>query len=117
MDKGNSSTQSVPCISTKRRETQLNSDCEDNYNTPEKIPRNMDTKQNTKRMQKYKTIWENEYGAWLTKDPQNEYNGKCKLCGVTFTIASGGIGQVSRKTCTCVVSYMVLCMVLCFDFI
>ncbi|KAL4702598.1 hypothetical protein ACJJTC_016074 [Scirpophaga incertulas] len=46
--------------------------------------------------QKYKSQWEIEHGDWLINDPQNEYNAKCKLCRITFTIASAGIGQVKQ---------------------
>lgn len=77
------------------------------YVTPKKCLKTKDTtKQKNKRMQKYKSQWEIEHGDWLINDPQNEYNGKCKLCGITFTIASAGIGQVRKKTyfsvCVCV---------------
>lgn len=68
----------------------------DYNNTPTKCSKTKNTKQ-VKRRQKYRSLWEKEYGSWLTDDPQNEFNGKCKLCGVTFTIASAGIGQVSEK--------------------
>ncbi|XP_028159816.1 uncharacterized protein LOC114352418 [Ostrinia furnacalis] len=49
-----------------------------------------------KRLQKYKSQWEIEHGDWLINDPLNEYNGKCKLCGITFTVASAGIGQIKQ---------------------
>ncbi|RVE42963.1 hypothetical protein evm_012392 [Chilo suppressalis] len=68
------------------------------YVTPPK-KRRIDTtkvKNNNKRLQKYKSQWEIEHGHWLTNDPQNEYNGKCKLCGITFTVASAGIGQIKQ---------------------
>lgn len=63
---------------------------------PKKHVKKMDSmKAKNKRLQKYKNQWENEQGNWLTNDPQNQYNGKCKLCGTEFTVASAGIGQVS----------------------
>lgn len=77
-----------------------NFDCEtdqiDNeYTTPKKyLKKNDPTKQKIKRLQKYKSQWEIEHGDWLINDPLNEYNGKCKFCGITFTVASAGIGQV-----------------------
>lgn len=99
MNKDNLSEQSTPCTPTKRdlsesHEIDSDSECV----TPKKCIKKIDTtKQKTKRLQKYKIQWEVEYGAWLTNDSQNAYNGKCKVCGITFTIASAGIGQVSEK--------------------
>jgi len=79
---------------------QIDSECE--YVTPKKsLKKNDTTKPKNKRLQKYKRQWEIEHGDWLTNDRQNEFNGKCKLCGITFTIASAGIGQVSRKIFFC----------------
>ncbi|CAH0698534.1 unnamed protein product [Spodoptera exigua] len=89
------------CISrntSKKRLLESDSDleldcCSDSdCSIPKKCLKKMNTKQ-TKRRQKYKSLWEKEHGAWLTNDPQNEYNAKCKLCGVIFAIASAGIGQ------------------------
>lgn len=85
------------------------------YVTPKKCFKTKDTtKKKNKRLQKYKSQWEIEHGDWLINDPQNEYSGKCKLCGITFTIASAGIGQVRRQiffflcvhVCVCVLKWL-----------
>lgn len=82
------------CISrntSKKRLLESDSDleldccCDSDCSTPKKCLKKMNTKQ-TKRRQKYKSLWEKEHGAWLTNDPQNEYNAKCKLCGVIFAM-------------------------------
>lgn len=31
---------------------------------------------------------------WLTSDPLCEFNAKCKICAITFTISHAGVGQV-----------------------
>lgn len=50
----------------------------------------------TKRLQKFKPEWEREYEYdWITEDPQNIYNAKCKPCNITFSVGKSGIGQVS----------------------
>ncbi|KAK4882364.1 hypothetical protein RN001_005683 [Aquatica leii] len=38
-----------------------------------------------KAQQKYKHEWEYQYD-WLTSDPVCEFNAKCKICALTFTI-------------------------------
>lgn len=115
MDKGNFSKLSTPCTPTKRNLNRETDEIDIEYITPKKCAKKIDTTvQKTKRLQKYKSQWEIEHGAWLTNDPLNEYNGKCKLCGVTFTIASAGIGQVSGKifcACMCCV-YVCVCFVM-----
>lgn len=98
MDKDNFSKQSTPCTPTKRTFDSETDRSVSEYATPKKcLKQNDTTKQKSKRLQKYKNQWEIEHGDWLTNDRQNEYNAKCKLCGTTFTIASAGIGQASRK--------------------
>lgn len=47
-----------------------------------------------KQLQKYKAEWEKQY-EWIKSDPQNKNLAKCIICAVSFTIGSGGIGQVS----------------------
>lgn len=102
MDRDNLSKQSTPCTPTKRNLDSETDQIDSEYITPKKCAKKIDTtKQKTKRLQKYKSQWEIEHGDWLINDPQNEYNGKCKLCGITFTIASAGIGQVSGKISKC----------------
>lgn len=46
-----------------------------------------------KVQQKYKHEWECQYD-WLTSDPLCEFNAKCKVCAITFTISHAGVGQV-----------------------
>lgn len=78
---------------TKRNIDNETGQIDGEYVTPEKyLKKNYLMKQKNKKLQKYKNHWEIEHGDWLTYDPQNEYNGKCKLCGMIFTIASAGIG-------------------------
>ncbi|XP_073967109.1 uncharacterized protein [Choristoneura fumiferana] len=48
-----------------------------------------------KRSQKYTNLWEKEY-TWLTNDPENSSNAKCKICGVIFCISSAGIGHIKQ---------------------
>lgn len=43
--------------------------------------------------QKYKHEWECQYD-WLACDPVCEFNAKCKICALTFTISHAGVGQV-----------------------
>lgn len=64
------------------------------YSTPKKRKVVDSSSRQKKRLQKYKNQWEKNY-TWLKKDPLNKLNAKCKVCGVSFTIASAGIGQVS----------------------
>lgn len=96
-----------PHTPTKRNFNSEMDQTDDECVTPKKCLKINDTtkkgtKQKNKRLQKYKSQWENEHGDWLINDPQNEYNGKCKLCGTTFTIASAGIGQVRLFYFICV---------------
>lgn len=79
--------------------------------TPKKCFKKNDiTKAKNKRLQKYKTQWEIEHGDWLINDPQSEYNAKCKLCGITFTISSAGIGQVRNFFFSLYVHVCVVCL-------
>lgn len=64
------------------------------YSTPKKRKVVDSSSRQKKRLQKYKNQWEKDY-IWLKKDPLNKLNVKCKACGVSFTIALAGIGQVS----------------------
>lgn len=94
--------------------TKRNLDSEtDDYVTPKKNVKTKDTTiKKNKRLQKYKSQWEIEHGDWLINDPQNEYNGKCKLCGITFTIASAGIGQVRRQILFFLCVHLYVCVLI-----
>ncbi|KAK4882560.1 hypothetical protein RN001_005879 [Aquatica leii] len=45
-----------------------------------------------KAQKKYKHEWKYQYD-WLTSDPVCEFNPKCKICALTFTISHAGVGQ------------------------
>lgn len=47
-----------------------------------------------KRLQKYKSKWESDY-QWCKEDINNKYGAKCTICGISFSIAGSGIGQVN----------------------
>ncbi|KAK4882627.1 hypothetical protein RN001_005946 [Aquatica leii] len=49
-----------------------------------------------KAQQKYKHEWEYQYD-WLTSDPVCEFNAKCKICALTFTISHAGVGQLGTE--------------------
>lgn len=59
-----------------------------------------------KRLQKYKTEWESNY-QWC-KDANKKYGAKCTLCGISFSIAGSGIGQVSFKWFQCLLCVQIL---------
>lgn len=75
-------------------EEQNNADQEYNPSTPPRAPRKKQkVVAKKKRSQKYTQSWENEF-SWLRKDPENDTNAKCMICGVIFSISSAGIGHV-----------------------
>lgn len=99
MDKQSSSSTRTPTKRSFNDRNNSDSDESTEITTPEKRIKTRDTlKLKKKRIQKYKKQWELEFGSWLTNDPLNECNGKCKICGVIFTVGSAGIGQVSKKS-------------------
>lgn len=77
---------SEPC-SDKLSVQKMESDSDTTPTTPRKKAKLSKVKQ------KYKHEWECQYD-WLTSDPLCEYNAKCKMCALTFTISHAGVGQV-----------------------
>lgn len=69
-------------------EDEMNESNESSMQTPPK------KRKVEKRLQKYKLEWEDKF-EWISKDPNDDFNAKCKTCNITISIGKSGIGQVS----------------------
>ena len=84
-----------------------NSDSESYMVTPKKAKLSK-----SKRLQKYKSEWEKVYD-WLHGDSHSQFNAKCKICNISFTIGTAGIGQVRDTGNTGSIKLFTVCVKFC----